>query len=57
MLRRVYLIFSLVYVILIIPIRLMDKTDVEESHEVYVTKLALSLGRGQCLFLFIHVLN
>ena len=49
--------FSLVYVILIIPIRLMDKTDVEESDEVYVTKLALSLGRSQCLFLFIHVSN
>ena len=50
------LIFSLVYVILIISIRLMDTTDVE-SDEVHVTKLALSLGRSQCLFLFIHVLN
>jgi hypothetical protein len=35
--------------------RLMDTTDVEESDEVYVTKLALSLGRSEFLLLYVCV--
>jgi hypothetical protein len=31
----------------------MDATDVEESDEVYVTKLALSLGRSEFLLLYV----
>jgi hypothetical protein len=27
--------------------RLIDNTEVEETDEVYVTKLALSIGRGE----------
>jgi hypothetical protein len=37
------------------PYCLYDNTDVEETHEVYVTKHALSLGRSVLLFLFICV--
>lgn len=35
------------YAALTINRRLIDTTEVEESDEVYVTKLALSIGRGR----------
>ena len=34
-------------------IRLIETTDVEEADEVYVTKLALSIGRSKLLLLVI----
>ena len=45
----------MVCVILNVAIRLIDKTDVEETDEVYVTKLALSLGRSEFPLLFIFL--
>ena len=38
---------SFFYTTLTINRRLIDNTEVEESDEVYVTKLALSVGRGE----------
>ncbi|SRR5712692_4407053 len=35
------------YAVLTINHRLIENTDVEESDEVYVTKLALSIGRSK----------
>jgi hypothetical protein len=34
---------------LIIDIRLIDNTKVEETDEIYVTKLGLSIGRSEFL--------
>jgi hypothetical protein len=38
---------SFFYAALTINRRLIDNTEAEESDEVYVTKLALSIGRGE----------
>jgi hypothetical protein len=48
-LRALVLRFSIFYVSLTICLRLIDNTEVEETDEVYVTKLALSIGRGEFL--------
>ena len=38
---------SFFYSVLTISPSLIDNTEVEEAEEVYVTKLALSIGRGE----------
>jgi hypothetical protein len=38
---------SFFYSVLTINRRLIDNTEVEESDEIYVAKLALSIGRGE----------
>ena len=48
-LRTLVLCFSILYVALTISFRLIDETEVGETDEVYVTKLALSLGRSEFL--------
>lgn len=48
-LRTLVLCFSILYVALTIILRLIDETEVGETDEVYVTKLALSLGRSEFL--------
>jgi hypothetical protein len=54
-LRALVLRFSIFYASLIICLRLIDNTEVEETDEVYVTKLALSIGRSELLLSLIYV--
>jgi hypothetical protein len=54
-LRALVIHFSIFYVALTVSLRLIDNTEVEETDEVYVTKLALSIGRSECLLALIYV--
>jgi hypothetical protein len=48
-LRALVFCFCFLSVILIVDTRLIDNTKVEESDEIYVTKLGLSIGRSEFL--------
>ena len=54
-LRALVFRFYFLGVILIIDIRLIDKTEVDETDEIYMTKLGLSMGRSEFLLSFIDV--
>lgn len=46
---------SVFYVVLTASLRLIDNTEVEETDEVYLTKLSLSVGRSEFLLSPIYV--
>ena len=56
-LKGLVLQFSISYVVLTASLRLIDNTEVEETDEVYLTKLALSVGRSEFLLSLIYCMS